>query len=130
MHGVYGVTMKSTCDTKEVLAKLRENREKHSRIVKEAKEGYLVKAKEAIAAKLELLEKGKIVSLVFGLKMPVDHTGEYDTMIKMLEMHTQPTIELNADEVRQFVLDEWQWMQDFLVSNSPYSGTARGLSSD
>jgi len=124
MQGQYGIKMVVTCNREEVLEALKKNRAEHSQIVKEAVAGYLKKAKEAVKAKWDKLEEGKIVALQFSLRVPVDHTAEYNTVIKMLEMHKNETIDLNADEMRQLVEDRWDWTDTFLSSNSLYSQTA------
>ena len=119
--------MRVMCDRDEVLEKLKENRAKHTKIVKEAREGYVKKAKEALANKLLQLEQGKIVRLQFSLSVPSNHTKEYNTAITMLELHTEDTIELGANEVRQFIEDKWDWQQQFIYGNAAYSGTAAAL---
>ncbi len=116
--------MKVNCNTAEVLAALRANREKHIKIVKEANEGYLKKAEVELSNKIEKIKAGKVVSLQFSLKMPEDHTEEYDTAIKMLEMHTGAEIELSSNEVRKLIEDKWDWKGSFLSNNAIYSATA------
>jgi hypothetical protein len=129
MNRIYNITLKTTCKTEDVLARLRANREEHVKIVEEARVGYIEKAKEALRTRLADFEKGrKGASLAFNLKPPVDNTGEYDTVISMLEMHQGKTIDLNPDEVRQLVLNQWDWTREFLTSNAYYSGTARAAS--
>ena len=108
----------------EVLAALRANRAEHQQIVREAREGYVKKAKELLMAKLDDLVSGKIVSLQFDLHPPQDQTREYDAAIKMLELHQSGTIELEHYMIRCLVLNEWGWMDKFLTSNSAYSATA------
>jgi hypothetical protein len=109
----------------EVLAILKKNRSEHAKIVQEARAGYCDKAMTELAKRLEKLKSGKITSLAFALKMPVDMTSTYDTAIKMLELHTEATIQLGGSEVRNFIEDKWDWSREFYVSNSAYSGTAR-----
>jgi len=125
-----GSNMRVTCKTSEVLKKVRVNREKHSKIVNEAREGYVEKAKTALAEKMEKLKEGKIVQLYFSLQVPEDHTKEYDTVIKMLEMHQNETIELTANEVSNFIEDDWGWKDHFLRNNAVYSQTATELCED
>jgi hypothetical protein len=124
MQRMYGIDLKVSCNTKEVLLKLRENREKHATIVNEAREGYVTKAKIALAQRMEQLEKGKITNLTFSLTVPLNHTSAYDTVIKMLEMHSEPHITLSANEVSQFIEDKWEWSNQFIGSNAMYSRTA------
>lgn len=117
-----------TADVPGLLAKLRDNREAHAAIVVEAREGYIESAKVALSEKLAKLRTGDLVSLIFSLSPPQDYTKEYDTAIRMLEWTTDKTIELSASDFRRFVEDEWDWMEHFLISNAPYSGTAAKLS--
>jgi hypothetical protein len=106
------------------LETLRKNREQHSRIVAEARTGYIAEAKRAILAKLDELESGKVAALQFGLMPPADHTESYNTTIQMLEWHTGDEVTLSATEFRNFVMDEWDWAEHFLQSNRRYSQTA------
>lgn len=114
----------------EVLAALRVNREEHQTIVREAREGYMRDARMAVLKRLDELDSGKLVALSFNLALPQDFTKEYDTAIRMLELHTGETVSLDEEMVRCLVLNEWGWMGSFLRSNSSYSGTARGKMSE
>lgn len=122
--------MKVVCNSRDVLNAVRKNRDNHAKIVSEARAGFLVKAAEMLKAESERLAAGKLKSLRLTLASPVDHTSEYDTVVRMLEMHREDTIELDADSVRMFVEDKWDWTERFLAENSVYSGTARALSGD
>lgn len=108
----------------DLLTVLKTNRAAHKAIVKEAREGYVVKAREALEKRLAELSKGKIISLSFNLTVPVDNAKEYDTIIGMLEMSADDTITLTASEYRCLVEDNWGWKQNFLFSNAAYSQTA------
>jgi hypothetical protein len=55
------------------------------------------------------------------LKPPLDHTKQYDTIIKMLSMHVDETILLGPQEVQNFIEDQWQWTDDFLLTNARYA---------
>ncbi len=120
-----GIDMKVTCKTGVVLARLKENRAQHSRLVAEARQGYLVKAKEALEAKLRDVGEGKVTRLHFVLEPPQDHTKIYDTAIAMLGAHTGDLVELGPDEFRHLMEDDWDWSERWAASNSAYSaGTA------
>lgn len=111
--------------TAEVLEALRKNREQHTLILQEARKGYIEEARFALETKLEQIRGGKIVDLTFDLTPPQDHTQQYNTAIKMLELHHnagQDLINLTAEEVQSLVLDEWGWSDQFLLTNSAYSG--------
>lgn len=121
--------MRITAMKDEVLAALKNNRAQHKLIVEEARKGYVEKAYKALAAKIDKLKEGKIVSLGFSLHMPQDYTNVYDTAIKMMEMHQGTTIELTSEQVRSLIQDEWDWSRHFLMANSAYSMTAADIGS-
>jgi len=123
MSGNLKVTVKKDA----LLAKLEENRAQHAQIVAEARTGYVEKAKKALAEKMELLAKGRVVALHFTLRVPEDHTKEYDTAIGMLKMSTDDVLVLTQAEYRMYVEDKWDWDASFLLSNAIYSPTSAGL---
>lgn len=117
-------SMRVSVNRLETLGAIKENAERHAKIVAEAREGYMKAAEKALAARLKELRAGKIVSLSFNLAPPVDQSKVYRTIIKMLEMHQGETVDLDSNQVRSFVMDEWDWKRQFLLSNAPYSATA------
>lgn len=121
------VKMTTTVDRLDLLSKLRENLANHSKIVEEARAGYIEKARKELEERLKDIEKGKLVNLTFGLYPPQDYSSVYKTSISMLEWNKSDTVELEADEFRQLVEDQWDWTQGFLASNVGYSRTARAL---
>jgi hypothetical protein len=124
-----GINMRIKCKVAELVSTLKVNRENHTRLVKEAREGYVTRAQEELTRKLGLLKEGKIVALAFALKVPKDFTTVYDTTIGMLERHTEPEIEISADEYRHLVEDNWDWTRDFIGSNSAYSKSTQDYGS-
>lgn len=136
MQSIMGVTMRTLANKSTVLAVIIKNRDEHAEIVAEARKGYLDKAEELLKKKLEEVGRAKQVqgkrvgSLKVELAEPGDHTGDYNTIIRMLELHQDEMIELNADEVRQFLENKWDWMSNFLRTSSSYSGKASQLLGD
>jgi len=119
-----------TANTDEVLKKLRANREAHAEIVVESRKGFVQRAREALSGRLDDLAEGKVITLEFSLQPPQDHTRQYDLAIAMLELHQnagEETIALKAADVQQFILDDWTWMDGFLLANAGYSGKSRAL---
>jgi hypothetical protein len=137
-----------TANVDEVLQALHENLTDHKEIVEEARDGYLEKCREAlkdarkrINKRLKALDDGKEVNMThigFNLQPPQDHSKEFVTVIKMLELHKAAldddpewngpaTIELKAIDVQRFVLNEWEWQDQFLSTNSMYSDKAAVL---
>jgi hypothetical protein len=122
MQVLRGITV--TAETSKILHILRANRELHGQIVKEAREGYMEKAKKALEHRLAQLKEGKLKSLQFSLHPPQDYTNVYDSAIQMLLMHVPETIELDANVSRCLIENQWDWSQSFLVGNARYSKTA------
>lgn len=122
------IRMTTTVEKSKLLETLQANLERHRRIVQEARDGYIKKAREALEKRLEQLRTGKLVSLAFSLTPPADYSEVYRNSIEMLQWNTEERIELEADEFRQLVRDEWDWTEHFLHSNRTYSVTAAGLS--
>jgi uncharacterized protein YpuA (DUF1002 family) len=121
MQRMFNISMKVVCNTSELLEKVKQNKDAHIAIVEEAKRGFAKKAQEVLENHLEKLKRGLLKDLRVSLTPPRDHTREYETIIKMLQLHKNTHIELNADEVRMFVEDRWDWTEDFLQTNSAYS---------
>jgi hypothetical protein len=105
----------------EVLNILRENRKNHKQIVIEAWGGY----QEAVVAELERLlqaVKDNVKTNVYvALPRPEDHTDEYDTIIKMLEMSTEDNISLGSVEFRSYIEDKWDWKDRWITTTAGYS---------
>jgi hypothetical protein len=108
----------------EVLKTLKENLQTHGKIVREARGGYVEKARKALEKRLSQIKEGNVVALHFELRPPMDYSNVYRTAIKCLELHQEEIIELTSEQVRHLVNDDWDWMDDFLAVNSAYSGTA------
>ena len=123
MH-MHGIQMTTVVKKDELLRKLEKNLAEHSAIVKEAREGYLKRARRALDAKLEEIRSGKIVSLSFNLRPPLDYSSVYKTTIQMLKWNTAERVHLGADEFRQLVEDQWDWTRDFYSSSLAYSARA------
>jgi len=132
MHQIHGISMNITVNRERLLEKLKENRARHVKIVQEANDNFYTEVARKLEAKLDAVrtaatagEKPRLIAL--SVQPPVDHTGEYDTVITMLEYHTGETIQLTPDEARNLLEDRWDWMRVFLETNAAYSKSARAL---
>ncbi len=118
------IKMTTRVERLKLLETLRRNMSKHSEIVQEARDGYIKKARIALESRLEQLRKGHLVSLLFTLTPPLDYSEVYQNTISMLEWNTDDYVELQADEFRQLVRDEWDWTSEFTNTNAAYSKKA------
>ena len=132
--------------TSKLLETLRTNRASHLEEYKLAVEGYLVEARARLETQHELakqeLQKAydraqdelkrydpakasdTIVfckAISFTLVAPRNYVDAYDQSIEMLEWETRETVELNTTEFRCFVMNKWDWMEEFKNVSMRYS---------
>lgn len=106
-----------------LLEKIKENRIDHEKIYKEAMAGYQRECVKFLIKKLADAQAGE-VSMRCDLVRPFNNLKEYDRIISMLEWCEDELIELTQHEFSQYVLDQWEWQERFLTSNSVYSARA------
>jgi len=112
---------KITVKKADLLAALRKNREEHRAIFEEALEGYRTQAIALLEDRLRMLHKGQPMSVAFELPEPQDQTKDYDRVIRMMELSVEDEISLSEADFAQYVMDDWKWQRQFLVSNRGYS---------
>jgi hypothetical protein len=108
----------------ELIKIMEKNRENHAKIVEEAQAGFRAKVIERLDEMLKIAKTGKRPDINVGLVMPVDMTESYDRAIGMLKLDINETVNLDEHEYNQYVLDNWSWSRQSLVSNAFYSSTA------
>jgi hypothetical protein len=126
---------KITVDVKDLLQKIQANREIHVKDYEEAEEafaGYKLTGKEALAARAKEIKKAfedmskRVESfasqlLAFhSLKVPVSHVKDYDQVIMMLQMTVDTKIEIESDQFACYVMDDWDWKQEFVGTTNVY----------
>lgn len=124
MGGRNEMTVKAS--TKDLLNKMRRNRETHLEAYKLALKRYKELGAEALQKKLKEFEaftdnSPKAPVLNFSaLPLPQCYVKEYDRHIGMLELHQDETILLDMDSYRKFWEDEWDWKHTWAATNSAY----------
>lgn len=121
------IRMSTKVKKNKLLETLRKNLEKHTGIVKEARIGFVKQAQKTLERELEKVKKTdpkRPMSISVYLVPPQDYSEVYVNTISMLEWNTEEEIELQADEFRQLVRDEWEWKSSFLNTNATYSKQA------
>lgn len=108
----------------QLLEILNANKLAHRAIFEEAVEGYRAKASETLNENLDLLKANKNHRITIYLQAPEDHTHDYERIIKMIEMTTDEFVSLQEIDFKSYVMDDWQWSQQFYASNSSYSALA------
>lgn len=118
------IDMSVKVEKDEAIKIITANRELHKKVVEEARAGYVKQAQKELASRMEKLAGGEVVPLHFNLRVPEDHTSDYDTAIRMLELHQDDCILMDTATVRQLIEDEWGWSDHFWSTNSNYSKLA------
>lgn len=108
-----------TVDKAQLIATMTENRSKHQGIFLKAQAGYREQAIQALDRKLQNAREGKI-NLTFSLPAPKDFTVEYDTALSMLEWAQGDSVDLDQRDFERYVLDRWDWANQFVGSTSAY----------
>lgn len=62
-----------------------------------------------------------IQAVSFSLKVPQDHTYDYDVAIQMAEWSEDEVIEITQSQLQCFIMDDWDWKRDFMHLNRMYT---------
>jgi hypothetical protein len=111
-----------------LLSAVSENRDGHRKIFEEAVAGYKAEATRLLEGHLARIKDGKLVAVFVQLPVPLDHTRDYDRVLRMVNMSVDPEIELTEQDFAQYVMDDWMWKREFLNTavtyNSPTANAA------
>lgn len=108
--------------TLDLLQHLKTNREKHVIEFAEAMVGYRAAVIAKLKERLVLAEAGEDVNLFSNISKPQCQLASYDEAISMLAWSRDDEIELDRNEFRQYVQDEWSWKNEFVTTASLYKG--------
>jgi hypothetical protein len=108
----------------ELIAKLKENRDRHRTVFLAALEGYRAEAYRVLSSYIKQIEEGRTPVFSVGtlLSRPEDHTKDYDHVIGMLEMDQSDVFRLDQQTYRNYVGDDWSWKRQWAKLSSAYAG--------
>ncbi len=114
-------------NTKLLIKKLKSNKKKHIKEFKEAIAGFKVTYQEELDKMRDYIINTLTPSLdkcpmAIYLQIPQSHEKDYDTVIEMLEYSSSEQVVLNADQFKEYVLDQWGWSGQHHASNTLYAG--------
>lgn len=106
----------------KLIAILTKNRSEHRDIFLAAQKKYREVVIEILDEQLKLAREGKpfLLARLTMLSAPQDHTKEYDTILRMLELSLDDVVTLSNSQFTQLVEDRWGWSRSWAASNSPY----------
>lgn len=119
--------MKETkVNREQLLATLKQNRDKHEREYRRALNNWSKRCKSALKHRLKWFDKKKFrlekFDLDFGeLPKPISYTSQYDQAIQQVEWEVETEITLTEADFKQFVLDEWGWSSHYAATTMSYN---------
>lgn len=104
---------------KELITKLRENKEKHIKDYNEAVVAYKKKAQEELVKSQKRLNEGAL-DIKIVLVTPVNKSEEYDKIIEMFNWEVEELISLSQGEFNEYIHDESDFSKASFLANSTY----------
>lgn len=104
----------------ELLATLQENRASHRETFEKAQVIYREQMISELDRAITEAREGRAIKRAFALPVPEDHTDDFDTVIQMLRWEVEDEVELQYQEFRQYVLNEWGWARTFAANTQSY----------
>lgn len=96
-----------TVSKDDLLKTLKDNREKHVQIYKDALEGARAQYKTLLEAEIKKLDDGEQTSLYVNAPEPKNYEDLYTEVIEMLEMSVEDEVTLTRHEFQNYVQDKW-----------------------
>lgn len=97
------------------------NRDLHAGEWEKAMDGYLKECEYWLTEQLALVHASEEPNMYCELQKPISHDQDYTTVIAMLEHTVEATIELDQRQYRSYVENNWEWREQWALSNSRYS---------
>lgn len=113
--------MKVSVEKSNLIEILRSNRQTHVETYKKAMDKYRDKAISSFTEQIEAAKNDKPFVTTIYLDKPINHQEDYDAIIGVIEMSVDDTVELDEDEYRYYVLDNWSWKKQWASTISAYS---------
>lgn len=113
-----------TVDVSDLIEVVVENRDKHLDELGLALDRFYESARNALFDRIAEVTNETIKDLRFDLPVPESHAGDYDRVVKMLEMTLnagQDTVVLRESEQESYVMDNWDWKRAFTETTAFYA---------
>ena len=104
----------------ELIAKIKENKEKHIEEFKKAVVAYKEEAEKQLMKEMARLNTDGALDIKLDLITPVNNADNYDKILQMFEREVAEVVELQQDEFKEYVQDEFDFAVTARMSNSAY----------
>lgn len=117
------IDLKISVNRNGLLNTLKGNLEEHEKIFNEAREKYQKTLIQFLESLLDSAKSGghhgkgshSINDMLYKApEKPYDCSDEYKRIIGMLELSDSEAVTLSAQDYKHFVMDEWDWKENFL----------------
>lgn len=113
----------------ELKSILIQNLAKHDNVYNEALENYWKEVEETFNEEVEdakeIIKKRTIsnggIGLSIHIQAPVSYKESYQEALAMIEYEVDDIIQLTHDEFNSYILNKWDWTNQFMLSNSAYA---------
>lgn len=105
----------------DLIKQIEKNRAEHREIFEDALDGYRKQAVAELDTMLREAREGKRIRRQVNLVEPQDHTRDYDRILTMLRMSQDDTIEISEFDFARYVLNQWEWRDQFIASTAGYN---------
>jgi hypothetical protein len=104
----------------ELLTLVKKNRDNHRAVFEKAQETYRERMIKELDSMIADAKAGRRIRRHISMPEPEDHTGDYDRILRMLEMSVDETLELSEYDFSRYVMDQWEWAESFAVNTLSY----------
>lgn len=113
---------KVTVNRHELLNTVKSNRANHEDEFKKLRAAYHQACINWCRGEADRLEREGGEIEYKSLPRPQSHIKEYNLIVQMLEMSVEEEIELTHSQFARYVMDQWEWSEDFGSLKTMYRG--------
>jgi len=103
----------------ELIAKIKENKENHIKEYDKAVVAYKKEAELQLMKEVARVQEGAL-DVKLDLITPINNADNYDKIIEMFEWEVAEVVELQQDEFKEYVQDEFDFAVTARMSNMMY----------
>ena len=111
-------------DKSVLLKELQRNRDKHYSEYTETLADWRKVSKKVLEQMLAKVDSDDFEPLNISVK-PMSHLGDYDRVIKMLELSKDSEFVLTERDFQRYVMDVWDWSGSFKLESTMYKDALR-----
>lgn len=104
----------------DLIEKITASRDEHKSIFDQAQVEYRKKVIEVLDRRLKAARDGGKINTYIQLPEPVDYSARFDEVLEQLRWDTRDEIDLPPIDFNRFVLNQWEWRQEFAANTASY----------